>query len=102
MITLPLTAVAGASLGQSTSTLPAAGVNVASGQCYFGRDPQGNQYTTTATTAPNPEYFWGGPFPQGGLMGMADATVRMFPYQTANLPWFLTSNGGEIVTLPDT
>jgi type II secretory pathway pseudopilin PulG/predicted small lipoprotein YifL len=45
---------------------------------------------------------WGGPFPQGGLMAMGDATVRMFPYSMQNLGEFLTPTGGEIVTLPDT
>jgi prepilin-type N-terminal cleavage/methylation domain-containing protein len=47
---------------------------------------------------------WGSPFPQGGLMGMADATVRMFPYSLAGtqLYQFLTPTGGEVVTLPDT
>jgi prepilin-type N-terminal cleavage/methylation domain-containing protein len=102
MITCPLTATAGASLGASSSTLNgtvAAPTNPANGYCYFGRDPQATQWSAGA---PNAEYFWGGPFPQGGLMGMGDATVRMFPYSIANLPWFLTPNGGEIVTLPDT
>ncbi len=93
-----------AATGSSTSTLPAVGGAPAAGSCYFGRDPQGGQWTaqTAAGTTTNPEYYWGGPFAQGGLMGMMDATVRMFPYQTANLPWFLTPNGGEVVTLPDT
>jgi prepilin-type N-terminal cleavage/methylation domain-containing protein len=47
---------------------------------------------------------WGGPYPQGGLMGIADATVRMFPYSlgAATVNTFLTPTGGEIVTLPDT
>jgi prepilin-type N-terminal cleavage/methylation domain-containing protein len=45
---------------------------------------------------------WGGPFPQGALMGMGDATVRMFPYSINNLGEFLTPQGGEVVTLPDT
>ncbi len=45
---------------------------------------------------------WGGPFPQGALMGMGDGTVRMFPYSINNLGDFLTPQGGEIVTLPDT
>jgi prepilin-type N-terminal cleavage/methylation domain-containing protein len=45
---------------------------------------------------------WGGPFPQGALMGMCDGTVRMFPYSLNNLGDFLTPNGGEVVTLPDT
>jgi len=55
---------------------------------------------------------WGGPYPQGGLMGMADATVRMFPYSMGigvvsgvngtGLSAFLTPSNGEVVTLPDT
>jgi hypothetical protein len=45
---------------------------------------------------------WGGPFPQGGLMAMGDATVRMLPYSMQNLGAFLTPTGGEVVTLPDT
>jgi hypothetical protein len=45
---------------------------------------------------------WGGPFPQGGLMAMGDATVRMFPYSMQNLGAFLTPTGDEAVVLPDT
>jgi len=48
---------------------------------------------------------WGGPFPQGGLMGMGDGTVRMFPYAmttTGNFGAFLTPNNAEVATLPDT
>jgi len=45
---------------------------------------------------------WGGPFTQGGLMGMGDATVRMFPYSMQNLGAFLTPSNNENVTLPDT
>jgi prepilin-type N-terminal cleavage/methylation domain-containing protein len=46
---------------------------------------------------------WGGPFPQGALVGMADATVRMFTYSLSGTTYgaFLTPNGGEIVQLPD-
>jgi prepilin-type N-terminal cleavage/methylation domain-containing protein len=44
---------------------------------------------------------WGGPFGQGALMGMCDATVRMFPYATVPTAFF-TPNGNETVTLPDT
>ena len=44
---------------------------------------------------------WGGPFPQGSLMAMGDATVRMFPYSMENLSAFLTPAGGEVVNLPD-
>ena len=69
---------------------------------------------------------WGDPYGQGGLMGMGDATVRMFPYTiipglvqngvsvTAlvtppavpvvrpTAAAFLTPTGGEAVTIPDT
>ena len=44
---------------------------------------------------------WGGPFSQGALMAMGDATVRTFPYATANFGAFLTPAGGEAVRLPD-
>jgi hypothetical protein len=43
---------------------------------------------------------WGGPFPQGGLMGMGDATVRMVPYNTANFGDFLSPSGGEAGAFP--
>jgi prepilin-type N-terminal cleavage/methylation domain-containing protein len=59
---------------------------------------------------------WGSPWPQGCLIGMADATVRMFPYSLtggtisaagvgsspAVMAAFLTPSGNETVTLPDT
>jgi prepilin-type N-terminal cleavage/methylation domain-containing protein len=47
---------------------------------------------------------WGSSFAQGGLMGMMDGTVRMFPYSMslANFGGFLTPSAGEVVTLPDT
>jgi prepilin-type N-terminal cleavage/methylation domain-containing protein len=45
---------------------------------------------------------WGGPLPQGALMGMGDGTVRLFPYSVNNLGEFLTPQGNEVVTLPDT
>jgi hypothetical protein len=44
---------------------------------------------------------WGGPFPQGGLMVMADARVFMFPYATKGFTAFLTPTGGEVVNLPN-
>ncbi|HZZ80370.1 MAG TPA: DUF1559 domain-containing protein [Gemmataceae bacterium] len=44
---------------------------------------------------------WGGPFPQGALMCLADGTVRMFPYATENFSAFLTPTGGENVIMPD-
>jgi hypothetical protein len=59
---------------------------------------------------------WGGPFHQGALISMADATIRPFPYATYSggtitngvgtvttpgLAAFLTPAGGEKVTLPD-
>jgi prepilin-type N-terminal cleavage/methylation domain-containing protein len=69
---------------------------------------------------------WGGPFSQGGLMGMGDGTVRMFPYSMSslatvnvnqtttptntaftppalnNLGSFLTPSNNETSILPDT
>jgi hypothetical protein len=60
---------------------------------------------------------WGGPYAQGCLMCMADATVRMFPYSmtpgavtnttgaatsNATVAAFMTPIGTEVVTLPDT
>jgi prepilin-type N-terminal cleavage/methylation domain-containing protein len=46
---------------------------------------------------------WGGAFPAGALMCMADGTVRMFPYSTSASTFsaFLTPTGSESVTLPD-
>jgi prepilin-type N-terminal cleavage/methylation domain-containing protein len=58
---------------------------------------------------------WGGPYAQGCLMCMADATVRMFPYSmtpgavnvaTGSAPAntiaaFMTPIGSEVVNLPD-
>jgi hypothetical protein len=44
---------------------------------------------------------WGGPYPQGALMAMGDATVRMFPYSMNNFGAFLTPTGGEKDGLPD-
>jgi hypothetical protein len=46
---------------------------------------------------------WGGPFPQGGLMCMGDATVRLFNYRitAASFIGFLTPHGGESAALPD-
>ena len=42
---------------------------------------------------------WGGPFPQGALISLADGSVRMFSYSTNNFSAFLTPAGGEIVNL---
>jgi hypothetical protein len=42
---------------------------------------------------------WGSPMPDGGLMAMADGTVRIFPYGM-NLQNFLTPTDGIAVTLP--
>jgi prepilin-type N-terminal cleavage/methylation domain-containing protein len=43
---------------------------------------------------------WGGPFQQGALFGLADGTVRLFPYSTILGP-FLTPTGGESAAMPD-
>jgi prepilin-type N-terminal cleavage/methylation domain-containing protein len=74
----------------------------------------------TAPAAAIATTTWGSPFAQGALMGMADATVRMFPYSltggsiitaagvtqgtgtATTIAGFLTPTGGETVTLPDT
>jgi len=89
--------------------------------CIFGgglsalvRTTTTNAVDSTTAAAGN----WGGPFPQGALFAMGDATVRMFPYTTytggvittgvstmptagTSLGGFLTPTGGEVVTLPD-
>ncbi len=60
-----------------------------------------------AKDSPNPPNLktggWGGPYPQGALMAMGDATVRMFPYTISPQIFgeLLTPTGGEKVTLPD-
>ena len=55
-------------------------------------------------TPRNANRGWGGPYQQGCLFAMCDATVRMFPYALAGekLQPFLTPNGKESVELPDT
>ena len=67
----------------------------------------------SGATLQNATRGWGGPFAQGGLMGLCDGTVRMFPYSipagavnngvgaAGNLSAFLTPAGNETVTLPD-
>ncbi len=73
------------------------GPNTASSpNCLLARDP----VTAVSTTGT----MWGSAFPQGGLMGMCDGTVRMFPYNMSGVIFgaFLTPNGGEVCTLPDT
>jgi prepilin-type N-terminal cleavage/methylation domain-containing protein len=64
--------------------------------CPLGRDTATNP-TSTGTN-------WGSGFPQGGLMAMLDGTVRMFPYNMSGSSFgaFLTPNGLEVVTIPDT
>jgi hypothetical protein len=58
----------------------------------------------SAATPRNASRGWGGPYQQGCLMCMCDATVRMFPYSlgAAGLQPFMTPNGKENVELPDT
>ena len=57
----------------------------------------------SAATPQNAARGWGGPYSQGGLMCMGDATVRTFPYAlgVAGLQPFMTPTGKEEVTLPD-
>jgi prepilin-type N-terminal cleavage/methylation domain-containing protein len=88
--------------GAGNSSTPTAGTGpaLASTSVGFARDPSG---TPTLNC-------WGGPFSQGGLMGMGDGTVRMFPYtmlmsaSTANNCFgsFLTPSNNEVIILPDT
>ncbi len=63
-------------------------------------NPGGATLSRDSDQAPT-SFSWGGPFAQGGLMAMGDATVRMFPYGINNLSAFLTPTGGEAVQLPD-
>jgi prepilin-type N-terminal cleavage/methylation domain-containing protein len=80
--------------------------NTARSTGTFARDSTSTGYT-----------YWGSSFAQGGLFAMCDGTVRMFPYSmgagtissstgtassTTCLAAFLSPNGLEVVTLPDT
>ena len=49
---------------------------------FKGGDPATARRSTKnhRDTAGDGELTWGGPFPQGSLVGMGDGTVRMFPY----------------------
>jgi hypothetical protein len=82
--------------GHAGSAAPVASTGMA--VAFFARDP------ASGATAGG----WGGPFSQGGLMGMGDGTVRLFPYSmgvaatSTGLGAFLTPNNGEATTLPDT
>ena len=62
------------------------------------------QHDRTALPADAALIPWGGPFPQGVLMGMGDGTVRMFPYKMSGVTFgaFLTPTNNEVVELPDT
>ena len=60
--------------------------------------------TPDSTNPPNLKAGgWGGPYPQGGLIAMGDATVRMFAYSLSPQTFgeLLTPTGGEKVQLPD-
>jgi prepilin-type N-terminal cleavage/methylation domain-containing protein len=79
------------------------GAGVQNPTTLFARDINTLAYPTFSSAATTMNNQWGGPFPQGGLMGMCDATVRMFPYNVqSTLGAFLTPTSGEVVTLPDT
>jgi hypothetical protein len=98
------------------------------GLCRFNTAAVNSRDSSNPPSVPG---NWGGPFPQGCLMCMADATVRLFPYSMTGgnivdgvnrpscpsglstephegLPMaygfgtFLTPCGGETVTIPDT
>jgi DNA-directed RNA polymerase subunit RPC12/RpoP/type II secretory pathway pseudopilin PulG len=53
-----------------------------SSDIFGGGLPATARFTTTnqVDTANDQGLDWGGPFPQGALMGMGDATVRLFPF----------------------
>jgi len=87
-------------LGGTTAT----GVGTAAGT--FQRD------AATSSVASGSRCY-GGPYSQGCLFAMGDATVRMFPYSIGvgsaptsgagtGLGAFMTPTGGEVVQLPDT
>ncbi len=61
--------------------------------CALARDNSDDVLTTGIQ--------WGGPFPQGSLVGMCDGTVRLFPYNMSGGTFgaFLTPNGGEVSSL---
>jgi prepilin-type N-terminal cleavage/methylation domain-containing protein len=100
-------ATAGGTFTLSAGTSAAA---VAAGTMFFQRDQPGMLGVPSC---------YGSPFAQGALMGMADATVRMFPYSLggvattivpttgvcgnpASIGAFMTPTGAETVVLPDT
>lgn len=73
---------------------PKAGNNGTGPNVTLQRDPAQQPGSPTS---------WGGPFPQGAVIGMGDGTVRMFPYTTSgtNFGALLTPTGGEVAQLPD-
>lgn len=44
---------------------------------------------------------WGGPYPGGAIIALADGSVRFFSYSVQNFSAFLTPTGNEAVALPD-
>jgi len=61
-----------------------------------------NQSDKTTTAGSTNKLSWGSSFFQGGLMGLGDGTVRMFPYTSHGiLTVFLTPAAGDSGTLPD-
>jgi Protein of unknown function (DUF1559) len=76
-----------------------AGTMRSGGATQEGRDPREVTLKLDSTNAPVIG-SWGGPFTQGGLMGMGDGSVRLFSYNTTQFGAFLTPAGGEQVFLP--
>lgn len=64
-------------------------------------------YMRDSTSTANVGNMWGGPFPQGALFVMADATVRLFPYSyatqtgTAAIAFFIDPDDGVPGTMPN-
>jgi prepilin-type N-terminal cleavage/methylation domain-containing protein len=70
------------------------------GQLATARSGLGDPTTWLPDGANATSNQWGSPLSQGGLMAMADGTVRLFPYAT-NLQNFLLPDDGAATILPD-
>lgn len=87
-----------------SSTTPASSARLpifAGGTLATARNSQGNSAKTFLqdNTATGTSNQWGSPMTEGGLMAMADGSVRLFPYSTP-LTNFLQPDDGVPVTPP--
>ena len=67
--------------------------NAPGGRWVAGTGPPAN-YARDPSGA-SPSNTWGGPFAQGGLMGMGDGTVRLFSYDFGHFGTYLTPANAE-------